>query len=204
MKEIIGRYAKAIVYTDMIDDAATKQIRQLCDQPVAEGSCIRIMPDVHAGTDCVIGFTAKMGEIVVPSLIGADIGCGVLTVELGKEPIDFERLDRVIRWHVSRFGHDSVRGPDGEFLLPPELPELKDMRIYNKVKGNIWIEATKGKLRGGNHFIEVDVDDEGIQYLVIHGGSRTLGKLILDHYQNLAYDILYGRENKRIQKLKFV
>lgn len=179
MKEIIGRYAKAIIYTDMIDDAATEQIRQLCDQPVAEGSCIRIMPDVHAGTDCVIGFTANMGEILVPSLVGADIGCGVLTVELGKEPIDFDKLDRIIRLKTAPFEYNSSISMREDWALSP------------------W-SLVMGILRGGNHFIEVDVDEEGMQYLVIHIGMRPFGKSKLDKYQKLAYTL----ENKRLEKLQ--
>ncbi|MBR5126497.1 MAG: RtcB family protein [Oscillospiraceae bacterium] len=179
MKQIIGRYATAIVYTDIIEETATEQIRQLCDQSFVEGCRIRIMPDVHAGTGCVIGFTADLGERVIPNIVGVDIGCGMLTVELGKEPIDCAALDQVVREFVPA-GSNIHETPAAPF------PRLKDLLIYNKLKNIDWIENSLGTLGGGNHFIEVDIDDEGMQYLVIHTGSRNLGKQVADYYQETA------------------
>lgn len=193
MKLITGRYATAIVYTDIIEETATEQIRQLCDQSFVEGCSIRIMPDVHAGTGCVIGFTADLGQRVIPSIVGVDIGCGMLTVELGKEPIDYAKLDAVVRGYIPA-GSEVHETPAAEF------PKLKELLIYDKLRNIPWIENSLGTLGGGNHFIEVDVDDEGMHYLVIHTGSRNLGKQVADYYQELAYDILYGRihtENRR-------
>ena len=193
MKRITGRYATAIVYTDIIEETATEQIRQLCDQSFVEGCSIRIMPDVHAGTGCVIGFTADLGERVIPSIVGVDIGCGMLTVELGKEPIDYAELDQVVRRFIPD-GSEVHETPAAEF------PRLKDLLIYNKLRNLPWIENSLGTLGGGNHFIEVDVDDEGTHYLVIHTGSRNLGKQVADYYQELAYDILYGKIQEEEQR----
>ena len=193
MKRITGRYATAIVYTDIIEETATEQIRQLCDQSFVEGCSIRIMPDVHAGTGCVIGFTADLGERVIPSIVGVDIGCGMLTVELGKEPIDYAELDQVVRRFIPA-GSEVHETPAAEF------PRLKDLLIYNKLRNLPWIENSLGTLGGGNHFIEVDVDDEGTHYLVIHTGSRNLGKQVADYYQELAYDILYGKIQEEEQR----
>ena len=193
MKQITGRYATAIVYTDIIEETATEQIRQLCDQSFVEECSIRIMPDVHAGTGCVIGFTADLGERVIPSIVGVDIGCGMLTVELGKEPIDYAKLDQVVRQFIPA-GSEVHEAPATEF------PRLKDLLIYNKLRNLPWIENSLGTLGGGNHFIEVDVDDEGTHYLVIHTGSRNLGKQVADYYQELAYDILYGKIQEEEQR----
>ena len=193
MKRITGRYATAIVYTDIIEETATEQIRQLCDQSFVEGCSIRIMPDVHAGTGCVIGFTADLGERVIPSIVGVDIGCGMLTVELGKEPIDYAKLDQVVRQFIPA-GSEVHETPAAEF------PRLKDLLIYNKLRNLPWIENSLGTLGGGNHFIEVDVDDEGTHYLVIHTGSRNLGKQVADYYQELAYDIFYGKIQEEEQR----
>ena len=179
MKQIIGRYATAIVYTDIIEETATEQIRQLCDQSFVEGCSIRIMPDVHAGTGCVIGFTADLGERVIPNIVGVDIGCGMLTVELGKEPIDYAKLDQVVRQFIPA-GSEVHETPAAQF------PRLKELLIYNKLRNLNWIENSLGTLGGGNHFIEVDVDDEGMHYLVIHTGSRNLGKQVADYYQDVA------------------
>ena len=193
MKQITGRYATASVYTDIIEETATEQIRQLCDQSFVEGCSIRIMPDVHAGTGCVIGFTADLGERVIPSIVGVDIGCGMLTVELGKETIDFAKLDQVVRQFIPA-GSEVHETPAAEF------PRLKDLLIYNKLRNLPWIENSLGTLGGGNHFIEVDVDDKGTHYLVIHTGSRNLGKQVADYYQELAYDILYGKIQEEEQR----
>lgn len=193
MKKITGRYATAIVYTDIIEETATEQIRQLCDQSFVEGCSIRIMPDVHAGTGCVIGFTADLGERVIPSIVGVDIGCGMLTVELGKELVDYAKLDQVVRQFIPA-GSEVHETPAAEF------PRLKDLLIYNKLRNLPWIENSLGTLGGGNHFIEVDVDDEGTHYLVIHTGSRNLGKQVADYYQELAYDILYGKIQEEEQR----
>ena len=193
MKQIIGRYATAIVYTDIIEETATEQIRALCDQSFVEDCRIRIMPDVHAGTGCVIGFTADLGQRVIPSIVGVDIGCGMLTVELGRENIDYAKVDRVVREFIPA-GSEVHGAPAAEF------PRLKELLIYNKLRNLPWIENSLGTLGGGNHFIEVDVDDEGTQYLVIHTGSRNLGKQVADYYQQLAYDILYGKINEEAQR----
>ena len=100
MKTITGTYSSAIVYTDIIEETAEEQIKLLCDQPFVKGSRIRIMPDVHAGKGCVIGFTADLGDMVIPNIVGVDIGCGMYTVELGKIGIDFEKLDEAIRKNI--------------------------------------------------------------------------------------------------------
>ena len=193
MKQITGRYATAIVYTDIIEETATEQIRQLCDQSFVEGCRIRIMPDVHAGTGCVIGFTADLGERVIPSIVGVDIGCGMLTVDLGKEPVDYAQLDQVVRRYIPA-GSEIHETPAAQF------PRLRDLLIYNKLRSLSWIENSLGTLGGGNHFIEVDVDDEGNHYLVIHTGSRNLGKQVAEYYQDRAYDILYGKVQKEEQR----
>ena len=193
MKQITGRYATATVYTDIIEETAVEQIRALCDQSFVEGCSIRIMPDVHAGTGCVIGFTADLGQRVIPSIVGVDIGCGMLTVELGKEIIDYAKLDQVVREFVPA-GSQVHETPAAEF------PRLRELLIYDKLRMISWIENSLGTLGGGNHFIEVDVDDEGTHYLVIHTGSRNLGKQVADYYQELAYDILYGKINEEAQR----
>ena len=193
MKQITGRYAMATVYTDIIEETAVEQIRTLCDQSFVEGCSIRIMPDVHAGTGCVIGFTADLGQRVIPSIVGVDIGCGMLTVELGKENIDYAKLDQVVREFVPA-GSQVHETPAADF------PRLRELLIYDKLKNISWIENSLGTLGGGNHFIEVDVDDEGTHYLVIHTGSRNLGKQVADYYQELAYDILYGKINEEAQR----
>lgn len=193
MKQITGRYATANVYTDILDETAEAQIRLLCDQSFVQDCRIRIMPDVHAGAGCVIGFTADLGLRVIPSIVGVDIGCGMLTVELGREPIDFARLDAIIRESIPA-GSCIHETPAAQF------PMLKELLIYHNLHNLSRIENSLGTLGGGNHFIEVDVDEEGTQYLVIHTGSRNLGKQVADYYQDLAFDILFGKHNEKEQR----
>lgn len=187
MKTITGTYSSAIVYTDIIEETAEEQIKLLCDQPFVKGSRIRIMPDVHAGKGCVIGFTADLGDMVIPNIVGVDIGCGMSTVELGKIGIDFEKLDEAIRKNIP----SGMKVHEGRIVRFPELMELK---CYRELKDTKRLERSIGTLGGGNHFIEIDSDDEGNKYLVIHTGSRNLGTQVAEHYQSLAYELMCGKD----------
>lgn len=187
MKTITGTYSSAIVYTDIIEETAEEQIKLLCDQPFVKGSRIRIMPDVHAGKGCVIGFTADLGDMVIPNIVGVDIGCGMYTVELGKIGIDFEKLDEAIRKNIP----SGMKVHEGRIV---RFPELMDLKCYRELKDTKRLERSIGTLGGGNHFIEIDSDDEGNKYLVIHTGSRNLGTQVAEHYQSLAYELMCGKD----------
>lgn len=187
MIEITGTYNTAKIFTEVVEENAAEQIKQLCDQEFVNGCKIRIMPDVHAGAGCVIGFTADLGEMIIPNIVGVDIGCGMLTVELGKADIDFSVLDGVIRAFV----------PSGKNVHEGRMsryPELQQLYCYRNLKKTRWIERSLRTLGGGNYFIEIDVDDENNKYLVIHTGSRNLGKQVAELYQQMAYDICRGAD----------
>lgn len=175
------------IFTDNIEPDAVDQIYTLVKQPAFKDCKVRIMPDVHAGKGCVIGFTADLGDKVIPNIVGVDIGCGMLTVYLGAVDIDLEALDKAIRKRVpsGRNVHDgrAVR-----------FPEIQDLYCYRELKDTKRLERSIGTLGGGNHFIEIDVDPEGNKYLVIHSGSRNLGKQVAEHYQNLAVEIMSGKD----------
>ncbi len=187
MIEIVGKYNSAKVFTDICEDECVTQIRNLLDQEPFHDSRIRIMPDCHAGKSCVIGFTADLGDKIIPNIVGVDIGCGMLTLELGKCSIDFERLDKVIREFVPS-GREVNQGRLTRF------PKLQDMNCYRQLNDTKKIERAIGSLGGGNHFIEVDKDVDGNYYLVIHTGSRMLGKSVCDIYQKVAVGIHTGKE----------
>ncbi len=196
MVKIKGRFADALIYAKTVEDSALEQIELLCSQEFVKDAKIRIMPDVHAGTGCVIGFTADLGEMVIPNIVGVDIGCGMLCVKLGRIDIDFEKLDNIIRQYVP-CGKDVNEGRIVRY------PKLQKMHCYRSLKDSKRIERSIGSLGGGNHFIEIDVDECGCKYLVIHTGSRNLGKQVAEYYQKMAYDILCGKdklfeEQKRI------
>ena len=172
-------------FADTIDPKAYNQVMTLASQSAFEGCKIRIMPDVHPGSGCVIGFTANLGEKVIPNIVGVDIGCGMLTVELGQIDIDFEKLDDVIHTYVP-----SGRNVHSAVACPSKF--LKQLYCYDHLKNIRWLRCSLGTLGGGNHFIEIDEDAHGNKFLVIHTGSRNLGKQVADYYQRLAVDNLTG------------
>ena len=182
------------IFAQTIDEKAKAQIYTLLAQPAFSDCKVRIMPDVHAGAGCVIGFTADLGDKVIPNIVGVDIGCGMLTVELGNVDIDFEKLDRVIREKIpsGMNVNDTAKVPF----------DLHDLKCYSRLRNVEWIEKSMGSLGGGNHFIEVDADDDG-KYLVIHSGSRNLGKQVCEIYQDIAIYNLHGNgaRKKEIEKL---
>lgn len=185
------------IFTENIEQEAVNQINRLLEQPAFKNCKVRIMPDVHAGSGCVIGFTADLGEKVIPSVVGVDIGCGMLTVELGKIKIDFEELDRIIRKHVP-FGRN-VR--DVEHFV---FSKLQELRCYDKLKDISRIQRSIGTLGGGNHFIEIDKDTDENYYLVIHTGSRNLGKQVAEFYQNLAISTIIGKDKLKAMQAELI
>lgn len=180
------------IFTRNIEDAALNQINELLEQDAFKDAKVRIMPDVHAGKGCVIGFTGDLGDKVIPNIVGVDIGCGMLCVELGKVDIDLEKLDKVIR--------DNVPSGRNVHELPIQSSNLYLNELYCKKMLNNkdeWLERSLGTLGGGNHFIEVDVDNDGNKYLIIHTGSRNLGKQVAEIYQNKAIEYCsYDKEMK--------
>lgn len=197
MIELKGKYNTARVYTDKLEPEVISQVIELCNQEFCENSSIAIMPDTHAGKGCVIGFTADLGDKVIPNIVGVDIGCGMTTVELGKLNIDLQKTDEVIRkWIPSGM---SVH--EGRIV---KFPKLQELFCYRDLTSTKRIERSIGTLGGGNHFIELDKDDEGNIYLVIHSGSRNLGKQVAEIYQSLAIDICSGKENYFEQRDKLI
>lgn len=168
------------IFASNVEGAALNQIYTLLSQPSFASQKIRIMPDVHAGVGCVVGFTSTMGDKVIPNIIGVDIGCGMLTVKLNKRDIDFKALDDFIKQKIPS-GSDYLKEVDGEELIN-SLYCKKQLRDMERLLGSL------GTLGGGNHFIEVDKDDEGELYLIIHSGSRNLGMQVAKIYQKIAVE----------------
>ncbi|WP_130862144.1 RtcB family protein [Bacilliculturomica massiliensis] len=195
MIEIRGRYNRAAVYACELEDTAAEQIRTLCDMEFAAGEKIRIMPDVHAGAGCTIGTTMTITDKVVPNLVGVDIGCGMETVRLKERSIDLEKLDRLI--YASVPCGFAVRKNPHRYNCSIDLSEL---RCAAKVDLDRAAKSI-GTLGGGNHFIEVDRDDEGALYLVVHSGSRHLGLETANFYQSAGWENLNGYDKNSIGKL---
>jgi RNA-splicing ligase RtcB len=183
MFEIKGKVNTALCYAKVVEDEAIEQIRRMCDYDFTEGSKIRIMPDVHAGKGCTIGTTMTVAGKAVPNIVGVDIGCGMYTVDLGKADIDLEKFDEAAHYIPS--GMDVWEGRQEKF-------DLTGLKCYRELKDTKRLERSLGTLGGGNHFIEIDRSADGTNYMVIHSGSRNLGKQVAELYQRLAINLSRG------------
>lgn len=182
------------IFTDNVEDTALEQISTLLSIDVFSDKRIRIMPDVHAGAGCVIGFTGDLGDKVIPNIVGVDIGCGMRVLKLGRLPeIDYHAFHEYIRTNVPsgkivrecKFGFKPLAG-DGMDIYREAKSLVTELYCYRELKDTARINRSIGSLGGGNHFIELDKDDEGNVYLVVHTGSRNLGKQVAEIYQAKA------------------
>ena len=200
MMELKGKYNSAKVFTNNVEATAQGQIIELCNQPEYKDSKIRIMPDTHAGAGCTIGTTMTITDKVCPNLVGVDIGCGMeaVFINLDKSEVNFDQLDSVIRKHV----------PSG-FAVRGKAHQVVDEKgLTDNLRAPVNIHRAKlsvGTLGGGNHFIELNEVSPGKVALVIHSGSRNLGKQVAEHYQKVAYEHLVnlkGEKERVISELK--
>lgn len=184
MIQLDGKYNTAKIYTDIVDNESISQVIELLNQPYVENSVIRMMPDIHAGAGCTIGTTMTIQDKICPNLVGVDIGCGMEVVELSDNSIDYDKLDNLIREKIpSGF---SIHDKSHNWAASANLDALvcRDHIDMDRAEKSI------GTLGGGNHFIEVDKDDNGKMYVVIHSGSRHLGVEVASYYQKEAYKAL--------------
>ena len=185
MLEIKGKMNTAICYAKVIEEEAIQQIQRMCDYVLTDKSKIRIMPDVHAGKGCTIGTTMTITDKVCPNIVGVDIGCGMYTVKLVDTVLDFEKIDEACHYIPS--GINVWEGRQERF-------DLTELKCYRTLRDSRRLERSLGTLGGGNHFIEIDQAADGTCYLVIHSGSRNLGKQVAELYQQLAVDLHMGKE----------
>ena len=186
------------IFTKNIEKQAIDQINELLKQEAFKDCKVRIMPDVHAGAGCVIGFTGNLGDKVIPNIVGVDIGCGMLCVELGNIDLDLDRLDKIIRQYVPS-GMNVHENQRYKFL------DLEQLYCYKLLKNkDSWLEKSMGTLGGGNHFIEIDVDEDDNKYLVIHTGSRNLGKQVAEIYQEKAIKYCSYEDEMKEEKQKII
>ena len=185
MFEIKGKVATAICYAKVVENEAVEQIRRMCDYELTQGSQIRIMPDVHAGKGCTIGTTMTVVDKVCPNIVGVDIGCGMYTLKLADKELDLARIDEAA--HFIPSGMNTWEGRIEPF-------DLTVLRCFRELKNTQRLERSLGTLGGGNHFIEIEKASDGTYYLVVHSGSRNLGKQVAEIYQQLAIDLHMGKE----------
>lgn len=187
-----GKYNSAKVYTDNIDNETISQIINLCNQEFFKDSKIRIMSDCHAGKGCTVGTTMTITDKIVPNLVGVDIGCGVAGIKLNNK-LDLNKLDEIIRKYIPH--GFNVHNTSRETLLKDVFNiDLNSLRCKINIDRAF---VSLGTLGGGNHFIEVDENSHGEMYIIVHTGSRNLGKQIAEYYQNQAIKYCakkYGRD----------
>lgn len=194
MIELKGKFSSAKVFTDLVEKSALSQIIEICNQPMSEGSEIRIMPDVHAGAGCTIGTTMTITDKVVPNFVGVDIGCGMETVRIKEKHIEVQKLDKLIYEKIpSGF---SIRKKAHRYS---EQINLAELYCYDSIK-SLRAELSIGTLGGGNHFIEADKGEDGSIYIVIHSGSRHLGVETARYYQEKAFASL-AQNREDVKKL---
>ena len=195
MIEIKGKYNEAKIFTDVVESASIAQVQELCNQEFTAGSRIRLMPDIHAGAGCTIGTTMTITDTVVPNLVGVDIGCGMETIRITEKHLELQKLDKLIYEKIpSGF---SVRDKAHKYLSQIDLDEL-----YCREQIDIRrAEKSIGTLGGGNHFIEVNKDEEDNLYIVVHSGSRHLGVEVARYYQEEGYKVLNGTDDASIAQI---
>ena len=196
MFEIRGKYNTAIVYAGRTDQESVAQVMAMCNTPYLAESRIRMMPDMHAAEGCTVGTSMTINGCANPAWVGGDIGCGMQVYKLREREIDFAELDRVIRAEI----------PSGAAIFPGENKAVRALKLQELICYE-WIrhktvDASLGTLGGGNHFIEVDRDTNGTLYLVIHSGSRRLGRDVAAFWQNEAFCQTNGFDPKLFARKK--
>lgn len=166
------------IFGNIVEEEARQQIEKLANYEPYKDAKIRIMPDVHAGKGCTIGTTMTIKDAITPNLVGVDIGCGMYVVPLGKVDIDLEKFDKVVNEKIPS-GFNIHETPQRIFM------DLNMLRCREVVDFDM-AQRSIGSLGGGNHFIELNEDEEGNKYLVIHSGSRNLGVRVCNYYQKIA------------------
>ena len=180
MKTVKGIYAEAKIFTDDVERYAQAQVKMICDNEVADGSTICMMPDIHPGKVAPIGLSMTVTDKVIPQLLGVDIGCGMTCVKLNKNNAEFQEMDKVIQKNVpSGF---TIRKVPHHMAEEFSYEDLHCIRHINQDKA----DRSLGTLGGGNHFIELDKGTDGSLYLVVHTGSRHLGEEVAEYYTKLA------------------
>lgn len=195
MITIQGKYNEALCYCAELEEQAAEQIRAVCNQEAFSGCKIRIMPDVHAGKGCTIGTTMTIRDKLVPGMVGVDIGCGMETVKIAQREIDFEKLDKLIHEKIpcGREVREEAHVLNNEI----DLDALRCAPFVHLERARLSI----GTLGGGNHFIEVDRNERGELYLVVHSGSRHLGVEVAEYYQEQGRQALWGGAHHQIAEL---
>lgn len=177
------------IFASIVDDATKQQVEEAATCEAYKDCAIRVMPDCHAGSGCTIGSVIRFNGRVVPNTVGVDIGCGMLVTELGKVDIDLAGLDRIVTKLIPS-GFNIHKRPK---VYTNEFDELNCKDVINRD----YMLCSIGTLGGGNHFIELDEDEDGNKYLVIHSGSRNLGVKVCNYWQEKAISNITDNSKER-------
>lgn len=198
MKIVEGKYNTCEVFTDNLEQSCESQLKLFMDQESIEGSKVRVMPDCHSGKGCVIGTTMTIKDKVIPNVVGVDISCGISVTQLQEKRLNLPELDSFIIKNI----------PVGQCIR--ERPHrshgrihIEDLKCYKKLDIRRAVQAL-GTLGGGNHFISVEKDEDDNLYLIIHTGSRNLGKKVAEYYQDQAYKLLGGKGQEIPHELAYL
>lgn len=202
MEIITGKFTKAVIHADsnnFVEDYARSQITQICNQRAVADSSIHIMPDVHPGAVCPIGFTMTIKDAIIPNLVGVDIGCGVTVAKIkNKKHLEYKQLDAIIREKVpSGF---NIKTSPHRYALYFDFDELMCLKHIDIEKAKLSI----GSLGSGNHFIEFDKDDDGNLYLIVHSGSRHLGQEVSSYYTAKGHKLLLEKKDDTPYELTYI
>lgn len=200
MFEITGKYGTAKVYATTVEDECISQIYGFMSSPVVEGCNIAIMPDTHAGKGAAIGFTQminKENPRVNPNMVGVDIGCGMLVLKISAEAgkilfnkPGLEKFDKIMHTKVpSGMAHRKTL-----HKFAKDFTEIKNLIADADYDKELF---AMGSLGGGNHFVEIDTDEKGDYYIVIHSGSRHLGIAVAKYWENKAVE--YHKNNSKLK-----
>lgn len=190
MKVINGKHNFAKIYIDDVEDAVIEQTTNMLSSPVFKDTRVRIMPDTHAGKGSVVGFTSTLGKAIIPNVVGVDGSCGIYSWNLGKKSIDLPDLDKFIHKNIPHgFGQNESKNYAVYEISKSSTPEILDLfELTSKKIGldNDKVLKSIGSLGGGNHFISIEQDEQGNNWLLVHSGSRNFGLKIANYYQDMA------------------
>jgi len=203
MFEITGKYNKAKIYATSSDSASYAQVLRMCNMEELKNSRIAMMPDMHAAEGCTVGTSMTVGELINPAFVGSDIGCGMQIFKLRDRTVDFARLDECIREKI----------PSGAKIHDHSISDVKeisleDLYCYDYIRHDTVLKSF-GTLGGGNHFIEIGKGTDDYLYLILHSGSRRLGRDVAGYHQAQAFFEHHGisteeakRRNLRVSDIK--
>jgi len=196
MFEVVGKYNRAIVYAMTMDPQSYAQILRMCNTKELQGSAIRMMPDTHASAGCTVGTSLTYTDAVNPSYVGDDIGCGMNVWRLRERDIDLPALDAAIRELI----------PTGPRIHAHRNPRMRvvpvrDLYCYDTVRHDT-VGRSLGTLGGGNHFIEVARGGDGALWLIVHSGSRRLGRDVAGAHRIRAYFAACGIDPEEAKRKK--